>query len=201
MSFWVKDSELDRDKAHYAFLQADAQAKDEQWCIKYLYDRLNIIDSKIGAILRLNGLGIGFMSVLVFQILRSLQGCHATATIPPLLPGTALAANCQPLVGWPGIFLLMAALVFLLLAAAVFLGLTVFYLRFDRIAGKADFEPYKERFFRLTIERERKLRWAMYLTAAGLCVFVLTFLAVALSHSIPLLLSELQLMTWPSFVF
>ena len=78
---WVKQSELDRDKAHYAFLkQADS---NELWCIKYLYDRLNIIDSKIGAILRLNGLGIGFMSVLVFQILRSIESCSAGAAGSP----------------------------------------------------------------------------------------------------------------------
>tara|TARA_R110002096_G_scaffold101831_1_gene225247 strand:+ start:2070 stop:2624 length:555 start_codon:yes stop_codon:yes gene_type:complete len=181
---WVKQSELDRDKAHYAFLkQADS---NELWCIKYLYDRLNIIDSKIGAILRLNGLGIGFMSVLVFQILRSIESCSAGAA-GAAATDAGIAATCQPLIPWPGIFLLMAAVIFVLLFAAVYLGLTVFYLRFDRIGDAVDFDAYKERFFRLTIERERKLRWALNLTGAGLLVFVTTFLIIAVTRSLPLL--------------
>jgi hypothetical protein len=130
----------------------------QQWAIKYLYDRLNILDSKAGALMRTNGMIIGFLGAIVAGLL--LRG--------------------ETKLGWVhAVVLAGIVVVFALLAYAEALSFRIFALRFDRIRGSDDLPRYLEVFFRITIRREEELGRALTLSKWGTGGFVLLFVCLA----------------------
>lgn len=131
----------------------------DQWTIKYLYDRLGIIDNKTSALLRFNGVAMGFLSVLMSRILE-----HHQLFVRPVL----LLALC-----------LVTLLAFGFAELAAF---KIFWLKFDRLAdgGPAEIGRYKRNFSEITCDRERKYRSAFKVSAAASLGFfvVISWMAV-----------------------
>lgn len=155
-------SAIEADHSHYAALGG---LKDDQWQIKYLYDRLGVVDNKTSALLRLNGVIMGFVTVAVFRVIE-LQ---------------------EKIVPFPGLFLLFSSIIFLLLFYAEYASFRIFYLRFDRIYDQNDFEKYKETFFRITVQRESIFRRLRITSFLGTFLFSLMFLLVASWHAFAIL--------------
>jgi hypothetical protein len=145
------------DEAHYQFLKTlDPR---EQWAVKYLYDRLNIVDSKTGAMLRVNSVIIGFLGTIA-----------------------VLLARTDVKISWAGkaavLCWITANLAILTISDLISLG-AIFWLRFDRITDANDFGRYRQRFYEVTIKREGLLRIVIGLSFAGEIMFVLLFLFLA----------------------
>jgi hypothetical protein len=143
--------------AHYEFLKG--LSSQEQWTVKYLYDRLNIIDSKTGAMLRVNSTIIAFLGAIVVLLARS-----------DSIPSHDLRS-----------FILVWIIVNLIvLASSDLLSLRgIFWLRFDHIANAADFDRYRLRFCEVTALREKRLRTVIILSFIGELGFVVLFLILA----------------------
>lgn len=140
------------DEAHYQFLKGlDPR---EQWAVKYLYDRLNIVDSKTGAMLRVNSVVIGFLGTIVVLLARF---------DPKILGGKVVVLS------W-----IFINLIILMLSDLISLG-WIFRLRFDRIKDETDFYRYRQQFYDVTLRRERLLRVVIGLSFTGEIMFVLIF--------------------------
>jgi hypothetical protein len=151
----VPASNMLNDKAHFdELVKLDAR---EQWAVKYLYDRLGIIDNKTSALLRFNAVAMGFLAVLATRIGE---------------PGTAVQA--------PKSLLGLALLTFILLAVAEYEAFRIFYLRFDRIAGGRTLDDYKSAFFEITCEREKRYRTALWVSGLGGLLFTSLFIVMIL---------------------
>lgn len=163
---------MEAEAAHYAALAA---RKDDQWYVKYLYDRLSIIDNKTSALLRLNGVILGFVTVAVFRVIENNQ-----------------------LVPLPGLFLGVSATIFLLLFLAETQSFQIFYLRFDRVLDEADFVRYLSTFYDITLRRETIFRRLRLYSFLGTWLFSLTFLVVASWHALLILRPQYaaDLNTW-----
>jgi hypothetical protein len=151
------------DRTHYAALTA---LKDEQWTIKYLYDRLGIIDNKTSALLRFNGVAMGFLGVLVSRILER-----------------------PSLVAAPRGLLFVAMLILAIFAFAEWKAFQIFWLHFDRIGPERSVHEYKEAFFEITCQREicyRQAFRASALAAAG-------FFMVIIWMAVPVLVGAVAL--------
>jgi hypothetical protein len=145
----VPAATLQNDANHYlALCQLHAP---EQWAVKYLYDRLNIIDNKTSALLRFNGVALGFLAVLGSRLAES---DALTAHIPP-----------GPYLG--GCFVIL-----LWLSYAEYQAFRIFYLHFDRVTSDRTFEQYKQTFFQITCEREGRFRKALWASRIGGLLFV-----------------------------
>src|SRR5262245_8233570 len=108
---------VDNDRAHLAALTAvraaapsssDGLTEQERWGVKYLYDRLGIIDNKTSALLRFNGVAMGFLAVLVSRILERPE-----------------------LFAQPRVLLVIVAVALSLFGYAECLSFRIFWLRFD----------------------------------------------------------------------
>ncbi|MDI4658541.1 hypothetical protein [Xanthobacter autotrophicus] len=147
------DPTVENDRSHFDCLQN--LTSQQQWAVKYLYDRLGIIDNKMSALLRLNGIVIGFLTVAVFRV-----------------------AENSAIVPWPILFLSACFIVFLLLTIAEIMGALIFYLKFDRVTASRTFDDYCKTAMAITITREREYRAAFWTSVAGIALFILMFLAV-----------------------
>lgn len=145
---------VEDDQSHFRHLMT--LAGPEQWAVKYLYDRLGIIDNKMSALLRLNGIIIGFLSLAVFRV----------------------AENAK-IVPWPILFLVMCVVVFTVLTYAEVMGARIFYLAFDRVTPLRTFDEYCKTAMTITITRERQYRQAFWASVVGIALFILMFLIVA----------------------
>jgi hypothetical protein len=97
----VPAANMANDRAHVeALTQLTSQ---QQWAIKYLYDRLGIIDNKTSGLLRFNAVVMGFLAVLATRF----NDLGAKA------PKTLLSAAC---------------VTFVLLALAEYQAFRIFYL-------------------------------------------------------------------------
>jgi hypothetical protein len=147
----------DNDRVHYEFLK---NKDDVQWPIKYLYDRLNILDSKTSALLRFNGVMLGFVAVLALRIIESKD------------------LNLRPHPGW---YLGGCVVILLLLTFAEWQAFKIFSLQFDRINPPtrtlADFE---NAFFETTCLREKIYASVLTASKIGGLLFVLLILALIL---------------------
>jgi hypothetical protein len=146
---------MELERAHYRFL--GSLPGPEQWAIKYLYDRLNILDSKAGALMRSNGMIIGFLGAIVVGLLRD--------------------ANVQT--GVRGFALAGIIVIFALLARAEVLSFRIFGLQFDRVEDERDLARYLEVFFDVTMRRECELGRALTLSKMGTFGFILLFFGLA----------------------
>ncbi|ABS66442.1 hypothetical protein Xaut_1193 [Xanthobacter versatilis] len=145
---------LEDDENHFGYLKK--LEGPEQWAVKYLYDRLGIIDNKMSALLRLNGIIIGFLSLAVFRV-----------------------AENSKIVTWPIIFLSMCVVVFVVLTYAEIMGARIFYLAFDRVTPSRTFDDYCKTAMNITITRERQYRQAFWASVGGIALFILMFMFVA----------------------
>lgn len=152
---------IENDQSHFDCLQG--LTSQQQWSVKYLYDRLGIIDNKMSALLRLNGIILGFLTVAVFRV-----------------------AENSGIIPWPIIFLSTCFVIFVLLTIAEIMGALIFYLKFDRITSKRTFEDYCTTAMRITISRERQYRAAFWTSAAGIALFIVLFLFVTVGDIIKL---------------
>ncbi len=150
--FPTKD--LQRDESHYQFLKKHPQ---EQWPLGYLYMRLNIIDTKTSALLRVNSTIIGFLGGIVVFILG-----HGSDF--PLDKKSVLL----PIVG-----------LLVVLVTSDILSFQIFRIRFDRIADEEDFVRYRRQFYETTARRERLIAWVLRLSLFGELGFVLLFICLA----------------------
>jgi hypothetical protein len=151
----VPASNVFNDKAHLdELVKLDAR---EQWAVKYLYDRLGIIDNKTSALLRFNAVAMGFLAVLATRIGE---------------PGSAVQA--------PKLLLGLSLLTFAMLAVAEYEAFRIFYLHFDRIAGGRTFDDYKNTFFEITCERGKRYRTALWVSGLGGMLFTLLFAVLIL---------------------
>ncbi|WP_147385593.1 hypothetical protein [Oleomonas cavernae] len=160
------EATLQNEDAHYQTLLL---LKDEQWNIKYLYDRLNIIDSKSSALLRFNGVIFGFLGLLVFRLVDKFDPLTQQSPFP-----------------YPFSMMLLCLFCFLFLAYAEFCCGIIFYLKFDRITDIKYLECYKKNFFNITIDRERWFRRALLSTYLGNFIFVGLFIAITVNELIAL---------------
>jgi len=146
------------EEAHYEFLKG--LENKEQWAVKYLYDRLNIIDSKTGALLRVNSTIIGFLGAIAVFLARSETG---------------------PFANHKAVFLYWIVANLVILVASDLISLFgIFWLRFDRIADAADFYRYRMKFYRVTKSRERWIRTVIVLSSIGEFAFAALFVVLAL---------------------
>ncbi|TCT03158.1 hypothetical protein [Aquabacter spiritensis] len=144
---------LETDIFHFEALSA----RKDQWAIKYLYDRLGIIDSKMSSLLRVNGIIMGFVTVAVFKVVEK-----------------------SDIISWPILFLSVCIAIFILLAWAEIMGTRIFYLAFDRISPDRPFDVYRDTTIQITLKRERQYRFALWTSAVGMGLFILLFMAVAM---------------------
>lgn len=152
---------LANDRHHFEQLQElDGR---QQWAVKYLYDRLGIIDNKTSALLRVNGIIIGFVTVAVFRV-----------------------AEKPDIVAWPIIFLGVCAAIFLLLAFAEIMGARIFYLAFDRVTPERTFDAYRDTTMEITIKREGQYRALLWTSVLGMALFIVLFLAVTAADMVKL---------------
>lgn len=142
------------EEAHYAYLTGLDPGK--QWGVKYLYDRLNIIDAKTSALLRVNSTIIGFLGAIVALIPRAQPG------FPP----------------HKGLFLIFAIAILMILAASDILSLRIFRLKFDHVENN-DFVKYRDHFFEVTHQRQKVLGWVIRLSRIGELGFVILFVGLA----------------------
>ncbi|MBV8452819.1 MAG: hypothetical protein JOZ29_11170 [Deltaproteobacteria bacterium] len=147
-----------REETHYEFLRT--LSGQEQWTIKYLYDRLNIIDSKTGALLRVNSTIMGFLGAIVVLLARR-----------DLVPDLTLHK------GWFLFFMILDLLV--LLASDIVSLIGIFWLRFDRISDPEDFNRYRRRFYEVTRRREGFLQLVVVLSITGEIGFAVIFIVLA----------------------
>jgi hypothetical protein len=153
---------VENDKTHFNALVA--LSPGQQWGVKYLYDRLNIIDSKTSALLRFNGIALGFLTLLALRILEA----HATLNLRP----------------YAGSYLALCCVIFILLSYAEYQAFCIFYLKFDRITAHRSFDDYLEAFFRITCSRERRYHRALWASAVGGALFVFLVLALILQSNL-----------------
>jgi hypothetical protein len=153
----VLSQKIMSDEAHYQFLKAHP---NEQWGVGYLYTRLNIIDSKTNALLRVNNTIIGFLGAIVVFILG-----HGSDF--PLDKKSILL----PIIG-----------LLLVLVTSDCLSFLVFRIRFDRIADENDFVRYRRAFYKTTALRERLITWVSGLSLIGELGFVLLFVCLAVQE-------------------
>lgn len=153
---------LQIERNHYQTLQ---NLKEEQWQIKYLYDRLSIVDNKTSALMRVNGVMMGFVTVATFRVIE-------------------LKTQIVPL---PGLFLLVSTIIFISLFVAEIYSFSIFYLKFDRINNIEDFHRYKDTFFTITIARERKFRRLRNWSFAGAFIFSILFTLIIGFHALKII--------------
>jgi hypothetical protein len=161
------EANLANEAAHYDFLKSEAAAED-RWPIKYLYDRLGIVDNKTGALARFNGVVIGFLSVVVFRIVELQSKLSAPDAVPSFVSQYA------------DLMLLAALVILAALGYAEILASQIFYLRFDRIKNAGDLERYKRNFFEITIKREGLFRRALLFSNLGNALFLSLFVLIIL---------------------
>ena len=152
------DDKVGIDRAHFDYLiavrgTAPGLTDQERWGVKYLYDRLGILDNKTSALLRFNGVAMGFLAVLVSRILEKPE-----------------------LFAIPRGLVLFAAFALLLFGFAEMRAFQIFWLRFDRIGGDRTFEIYKDAFFTVTCRREEYYRQAFAASGAAAFMFFLGIL-------------------------
>ena len=160
----VSEATLKTEEDHYNFLK---DCGPDQWPIKYLYDRLGILDNKAGALARFNAVVIGFLSTAVFQVIS-----HSRSTGGD---GTAVLATKHP-----DVLLWAILLILLTLGYAEYLSSRIFSLKFDRIKDAGDLERYKRNFFIITLKREKAFRLALRMTTIGNAIFLLLFLSIVI---------------------
>ena len=142
---------VENDQAHFASLIALDER--ERWGIKYLYDRLGIIDNKTSSLLRFNGVAMGFLAILASRILERHE----------------LVAN-------PRALLVVAMIALLLFGFAEYQALKIFWLQFDRIGPGRSVGDYKEAFFDITCKRENYYRQAFRASCAAAVAFFIVIL-------------------------
>ena len=160
-TYFKPEATRENDQYHFEHLQAlDSR---QQWAVKYLYDRLGIIDNKTSALLRVNGIIIGFVTVAVFRV-----------------------AEKPDIVAWPVVFLSVCAAIFLLLAFAEIMGARIFYLAFDRVTPERTFADYRDTTMEITIKREGQYRALLWTSVLGMTLFIVLFLAVTAADIVKL---------------
>lgn len=187
-----KKQALDRERIHFHVVRALADNNDFN-AVRYLYDRLNIIDSKAQGLLTRNGLLLTVISILGSVKLRS----GGESFLSSALEQWAFGAG------------------FILLMASTFMTFSFVRLRFDNVtvipslkvfdrlkegcacepggpcadptrcrAGQASelaarvapprtFDEYVDTFLHITLERQRKLRLAQRATITASVLFFL----------------------------
>jgi hypothetical protein len=148
---------LKSDEYHYQFLKKNPEV---QWPLGYLYTRLNVIDTKTSALLRVNSTIIGFLGAIVVFLLGR---------------GSEFPVD-KRYVLVPIIFLLVV------LVTSDILSFQIFRIRFDRIADDADFVRYRRTFYELTARREKIIAWVLRLSFVGELGFVVLFTCLALQE-------------------
>ena len=147
----LPEATVENDRAHFDALTGAADP--QRWGIKYLYDRLGIIDNKTSALLRFNGVAMGFLAVLSSRILERPE-----------------------LFFEPRKLMVIATIALLLFGYAEVQAFEIFSLRFDRIAQDRSFDEYKAAFFDVTCRRENYYRQAFVASAVASSAFFVVIL-------------------------
>jgi hypothetical protein len=152
---------------HFAALR-QLEPRD-QWCVNYLYTRLNVIDMKTSSLMRSSSMIIGFLGAIVTQLLRNDIGIDADVRQTLLL----------------GTFVAIVALAF-----AEILSFRIFKVELYNLAPETSqvtppaippsLEAYRQHFDTLTNHRLGLLWWARFFTALGTTVFIVLFAGLAL---------------------
>jgi hypothetical protein len=147
----LPDATADNDRAHFDALTQLHES--QRWGIKYLYDRLGIIDNKTSALLRFNGVAMGFLAVLVSRILER----------PELFVE-------------PRKLTVVATIALFLFGYAEVQAFNIFWLRFDRVAQNRSLAEYKDAFFDVTCRREGYYRQAFIASVVAAIAFFVVIL-------------------------
>ena len=155
----VPAATVENDRVHFArLIELDEK---QRWGIKYLYDRLGIVDNKTSALLRFNGVAMGFVAVLASRILDR----------PDLF------AHPRPL-------LVVIVVALGLFGIAEARALKIFWLHFDRIGPGRTPDEYKEAFFEITCKREGYYQQAFRASCAAVVAFFVVILWMILPYLI-----------------
>jgi hypothetical protein len=162
----------DLEDKHWQFIQKVDTA--ENWKIKYLHDRLSIIDAKAGSLLRVNSTIMGFLGAIV-------------ALIPRLPPGTNFPRYRTAV-------LIVIMVILIILALCDILSLYIFKVRFYREedppeVAPANLEAYHQFLAPVTRLREQILSWLILLSAIGELGFAALFISLTFSEIWPLTVS------------
>ena len=151
--------------AHWEYIKA--LVPDQGWKIKYLHDRLTIIDTKASALLRVNSTIMGFLGAIVALIPRLPAGEH----FPP----------------HPTIVLSAIIVILTVLAICDILSLYIFRLHFYRGTTTttdpvASLDEYHKDLEPLTTQREQIVSWLILLSSVGELGFAALFIILTLSE-------------------
>jgi hypothetical protein len=149
----VPDATPHNDREHFDALTGPGISDPQRWGVKYLYDRLGILDNKTSALLRFNGVAMGFLAVLVARIIER-----------------------PDLFAQPRKLMLLATGTLFCFGFAEIQAFNIFWLRFDRVTQSRTFDQYKTTFFEITCRREGYYRQAFVASALGSLAFFVVIL-------------------------